>query len=92
MTRAGEAVRFPTPDPLPVVPRYDSSALGAVLPGAARALGVAVDAPAIDLPDARSVCVVVIDGLGRLLLEESAGNAPFLTSLLLARGRTRRTD
>jgi len=86
VTRAGEAVRFPSPDPSPVVPRYDSSALAAVLPGAAQALGVTVDAPAIDLPSARAVCVVIIDGLGRVLLEESAGQAPFLTSLLVANG------
>ncbi len=70
-------------DSAPVVPAYDETSLGAVLPGAARALGVAVDGPAVTVPNATSVCVVVIDGLGRLLLDEAARNAPFLTSLLV---------
>ena len=48
----------------PVVPRYDGTSLGAVLPGAARALGVATDLPAVDLPPASRVCVVIVDGLG----------------------------
>jgi hypothetical protein len=82
VTHARGSVRFPTPVPIPVVPCYDDTGLGAVLPGAARALGTAVDRPAITLPSARSVCVVLIDGLGRLLLEEAAADAPFLTSLL----------
>jgi Type I phosphodiesterase / nucleotide pyrophosphatase len=82
VTHARDSVRVPTPDPIPVVPCYDDTGLGAVLPGAARALGTAVDRPAITLPSARSVCVVLIDGLGRLLLEEAAADAPFLTSLL----------
>ena len=82
MTRGRYSVRFRTPGPNPVLPRYDDTGLGAVLPGAARALGTAIDAPAVTLPCARSVCVVVIDGLGRLLLEEAAAQAPFLASLL----------
>jgi len=82
VTRARDSVRFPTPGPIPVVPRYDDTGLGAVLPGAARALGTAVHGPAVTLPSARSVCVVVIDGLGRLLLEEAAAQCPFLASLL----------
>jgi len=67
---------------VPVVPRYDTTWLGAVLPGAAQALGVTVDVPALPLPSARSVCVVIVDGLGRMLLEETADRAPFLTSLM----------
>jgi hypothetical protein len=66
----------------PVIPRYDGTSLGAVLPGAARALGVATDLPAVDLPPASKVCVVIIDGLGRQLLEQEPRSAPFLTSLL----------
>ena len=53
-----------------------------MLPGAARALGIPVNGPAVTLPSARSVCVVIIDGLGRRLLEEAAADAPFLSSLL----------
>jgi hypothetical protein len=73
--------------PDPVVPPYDDSCLGAVRPGAARALGVATDLPAVDLPPASRVCVVIADGLGRQLLEQEPASAPFLTSLL-ADGRT----
>ena len=54
MTRAKDSVRFPAPGPIPVLPGYDGTGLGAVLPGAARALGVAVDRPAITLPSARA--------------------------------------
>ena len=94
MTRARDSVRFPIPDPVPdpvpdpipdptpVVPSYDDTGLGAVLPGAARALGIPVNGPAVTLPSARSVCVVIIDGLGRRLLEEAPADAPFLSSLL----------
>lgn len=66
----------------PVVPRYDSGGLCAILPGAARSLGVATDLPAVDLPSADRVCVVILDGLGRQLLEQEPSSAPFLTSLL----------
>jgi hypothetical protein len=55
--------------------------LGALLPGAAAALGVPIDLPAIDLPSTTAVCIVVIDGLGAQLLAESADIAPFLASL-----------
>lgn len=66
----------------PLIPRYDDTGLGAVLPGAARALGVATDLPAVEFPRASKVCVVIIDGLGRQLLEQEPASAPFLTSLL----------
>lgn len=71
----------------PVIPRYDDSSLGAVLPGVARALGDTTDLPAVDLPSASKVCVVIVDGLGRQLLEQEPASAPFLTSLL-HEGRT----
>ena len=71
----------------PVIPRYDETSLGAVLPGAARSLGVATDLPAVDIPPASKICVVIIDGLGRQLLEQEPASAPFLTSLL-PEGRT----
>jgi predicted AlkP superfamily pyrophosphatase or phosphodiesterase len=38
--------------------------------------------PAVPLPVAERVCVVLIDGLGQELLTEAAGSAPFLASLL----------
>jgi len=80
------------PDPAhpsadPIVPPYDATGFGAVLPGAARSLGVDVGLPAVPLPAARRVCVVLIDGLGRRLLEDETAQAPFLASLLPS-GRT----
>lgn len=67
----------------PVVPAYDEGALGAVLPGAAAALGVPTGLPALSLPRAERVCVVLLDGLGAALLAEAAtdGDAPFLAEL-----------
>lgn len=79
-----------------IVPRYDDSSLGALLPGVAVALGVengalpapgADPAPAVSLPPAPAVCVVLVDGLGAMLLDEAAeaGDAPFLAGLAAAR-------
>ena len=65
-----------------VVPRYDTESLGALLPGAALALGIDTGLPAVPLPSARRVCVVIVDGLGRQLLQEEPRSAPFLASLL----------
>lgn len=65
----------------PVVPQYGKATLGALLPGAAAALGVSTGLPAVDLPAASAVCVVLIDGLGAQLLAESADVAPFLAGL-----------
>ena len=60
---------------------YGTGHLGAVLPGVAAALGNPTEQPAIDLPSATRVCVVLIDGLGSSLLDDYASDAPFLTSL-----------
>lgn len=68
----------------PVVPVYGVDTLGAVLPGAAAALGVSTGQPALPFPESRAVCVVLVDGLGAELLAEagaSGGDAPFLTAL-----------
>ena len=66
----------------PMVPLYDEASLGAVMPGVAAALGILTGRPAIELPAAPRVCVVLIDGLGHQLLEQEARQAPFLGSLL----------
>ncbi|MET0862863.1 MAG: nucleotide pyrophosphatase/phosphodiesterase family protein [Nakamurella sp.] len=68
--------------PAMVPPRYDGDWLGTVLPGAALLLGVDTGRPAVTLPSAERVCVVVIDGLGQRQLEQSTADAPFLASLL----------
>jgi hypothetical protein len=71
----------------PVVPAYGAGTLGAVLPGAASALGVETGLPALAFPRADRVCVVLVDGLGDELLAEAAadGHAPFLSGLMVAR-------
>ncbi|MGC5627146.1 alkaline phosphatase family protein [Georgenia sp. Z1344] len=65
--------------------------LRAVLPAAFDAVGVptrsagrasAEDRGGLGLPDARRVCVVLVDGLGLAQLTERGGHAPFLRSLL----------
>jgi predicted AlkP superfamily pyrophosphatase or phosphodiesterase len=65
----------------PTGPRYDGGHLGAVLPGVAAALGAPTGLPAVDLPSATRVCVVLIDGLGSRLLADNSADAPFLASL-----------
>ena len=75
----------PPPDTAAVnglsVPQYGLGNLGAVLPGVAAALGAPTTKPAVPLPEATRVCVVLIDGLGLRLLAENAGDAPFLATL-----------
>jgi hypothetical protein len=68
--------------------------LADVLPAAATALGVplegdAAHAPALTLPAADRVVVLLVDGLGEELLARRAGHAPFLAAL---RGQGRGLD
>lgn len=58
--------------------------LADVIPAVSAVLGVAVRDPAIALPEARAVIVVLVDGLGELLLSRRSGHAPFLRHLRLA--------
>jgi hypothetical protein len=83
------AAALPAPDDLvaPVAPGGDARSITHVLPALGDALGVAVPGGAaarslLGLPDARRVCVVLVDGLGHLNLAERGGHAPFLRSLL----------
>lgn len=70
------------PDPTrPVLAGYDDASLGAVLPGAAQALGEDLGLPAVGVPAADRVCVVLVDGLGEYQLTAAADHAPFLGSL-----------
>ena len=66
-----------------LAPRYDDTALGALLPGVSASLGHDLGMPAVSLPPADRVCVVLIDGLGHRQLTERARSAPFLRSLLV---------
>lgn len=65
----------------PLIPRYDAGWLGAVLPGCARSLGVDLGLPAVELPAAQRVCVLLIDGLGDRQLAASQPHAPVLTGM-----------
>ena len=63
-----------------VPPAYTDRSLGDVLPAVARALGVDAGLPPsrLDLPEARSYIVFLVDGLGHQLLREHPTEAPFL--------------
>ena len=71
-----------TSEPDWLIPRYDDTALGALLPGVAAALGHRLRVPSVALPAAERICVVLIDGLGLRQLTERASAAPFLSTLL----------
>ncbi|MBD8045029.1 alkaline phosphatase family protein [Arthrobacter sp. Sa2BUA2] len=74
-------------EPLPKAPGYGQSSVAEVLTSAAAALQVPGYANTLGLPAARRVCVVMVDGLGRSLLKQRAGHAPYLRSLMNT-GRT----
>ncbi|UMG92784.1 alkaline phosphatase family protein [Nocardioides sp. TF02-7] len=65
-------------------PAYGERSLGDVVPAAAAALGHPLGDPptGLDLPDAASYVVFLIDGLGANLLQRHADAAPYLSSLL----------
>ncbi|QDB80764.1 alkaline phosphatase family protein [Georgenia sp. 311] len=73
------------------MPDYEGGSLRAVLPAALDAIGAptsssghdsASDRAALGLPEARKVCLVLVDGLGAHMLAERGGHAPFLRSHL----------
>src|SRR3954470_19602021 len=66
---------------VPEPPTYGRGSLGAVLPGIAAALGRPTPMPAVDLPKADRICIVLIDGLGNQLLAQNEIDAPFLSKL-----------
>jgi hypothetical protein len=65
-------------------PAYGERSLGDVVPAVARALGSPLGRvpTRLELPDAASYVVFLVDGLGRRLLERHAEAAPYLSSLL----------
>jgi hypothetical protein len=67
-----------------VGPDYGHRSLGDVLPAVSRALGVDADLPdpGLDLPEAPSYVVFLVDGLGYELLRDHAEEAPFLAAHL----------
>ncbi len=81
----------------PIVPAWGRRTLADLLPSVIAAMGggpatpgagpssvgVAVDRPAIELPAANRVCLLLVDGLGLdLLADADPADAPFLRSLL----------
>ncbi len=67
-----------THEPLPAAPGYGRNSLAEVMTSAAAALGANGFKNVLQLPPARRVCVVMVDGLGKALLKQRGGHAPFL--------------
>lgn len=66
----------------PVLPRYGVSSLADLVPALLGAAGSAefAGAPRLGLGDARSVCLLLVDGLGDLLLQAHRDAAPTLAA------------
>ena len=88
---ADESVTSPADEDGFLVPAYGDRSLGDVLPAVARALGAgAALAPngqptggsGLELPEASSYVVFLVDGLGYELLRDHPEDAPYLSSLL----------
>ncbi|WP_299165041.1 alkaline phosphatase family protein [uncultured Arthrobacter sp.] len=69
-------------EPLPAAPAYGRSTIAEVFTSSAAALGLPGFSNPLDLPPARRVCVVLVDGLGAALLRQRSGHAPFLRQFL----------
>ena len=69
---------------LPPAPAYGRRSIAEVLTSAAASIGVGGFTNTLGLPDARRVCVVLADGLGRNLLKQKTAHTPFLRSVIQA--------
>jgi hypothetical protein len=67
---------------LPPAPGYGRSSVAEVLTSSAAVLGVPGFENSLNLPAAKRVCVVMVDGLGWSLLKQRGGHAPFLRGFL----------
>jgi hypothetical protein len=65
----------------PVLPDYGRRSLGDLLPAVAARLGVRGCSDLLNLPEADSWVLLLVDGLGDRLLSEHAVEAPYLASL-----------
>ncbi len=65
----------------PLLPRYGESTLADLLPSLGAHLGLPGAEDVLDLPDAERYLLVLIDGLGRDLVDDYARHAPFLAGL-----------
>ncbi len=64
----------------PVIPKYGEASLAEVVPSVLSAAGVPGFTNQLGVDDLPGVCLVVIDGLGWMQLEEYRAEAPFLAS------------
>jgi arylsulfatase A-like enzyme len=71
----------PGGDAGPLLAGYDRHSLGGLLPGAARALGIDLGLPAVPLPPAQRICVLLIDGLGERQLSAAGRHTPSLSGM-----------
>ncbi|WP_237762638.1 alkaline phosphatase family protein [Arthrobacter sp. ERGS1:01] len=71
---------------LPAAPAYGSGTVAEVFTSAAAALGDERFSNALRLPTSKRICVVLVDGLGKALLKQRAGHAPFLRGVMAADG------
>ncbi len=85
-TTAGTAAAQPpfTQAPLPPPPGYGRNTIGEVFTSSAAALGVPGFDNVLNIPPARRIAVVLVDGLGKALLAQRAAHAPFLRSVMSA--------
>lgn len=72
--------------PLPAAPAYGKASVADLLTSAAAAMGASGFSNVLRLPAARRICVVLVDGLGKALLTQRAGHAPFLRGVMAADG------
>src|SRR6478735_3406304 len=63
---------------LPAAPAYGRGSVAEVLGSAAASLGVPGFENVLGFPQAKRVCVVLADGLGRSLLKQKTAHTPFL--------------
>ncbi|GGS34741.1 alkaline phosphatase family protein [Actinokineospora fastidiosa] len=65
----------------PLVPRYGNGTLADVLPSLLAGMDVPGTADTLGIAGPTRVCLLLVDGLGRRLLDDHAEDAPFLASL-----------
>lgn len=66
---------------MPEVPRYGRRSLAEVLPALMRALGMPEPESELVVEPVRAAALLLVDGLGRELLDAHAADAPFLAAL-----------
>jgi hypothetical protein len=67
--------------PEPPIPQYGVRSLGELLPSLLSALGIAGFANSLAIEPVSRVCLLLVDGLGRELLQQNREAAPFLNSI-----------